>query len=71
VTKDCFDRFLGLGKEGVVREVLGRKEGFDGFDVRHALGDDSGSAYGVAELKVACSHIFHLPLQLNEVGIRR
>jgi hypothetical protein len=69
--KDCFDRFLGLGKAGVVREALGRKEGFDGFEVRHALGDDSGSAFGVAELEVAFCHIFQLPLQINEVGICR
>jgi hypothetical protein len=50
---------------------LDRKEGFDGFEVRHALGDDSVSAFGVAELKVAFCHIFQLPLQLNEVCIRR
>jgi hypothetical protein len=71
VTKDCFDWFLGLKKEGVVGEALGRKEEFDGFDVRHALFDDSGSAFGVAELKVAICHIFQLPFQLNEVCIRR
>jgi hypothetical protein len=65
VTKNCFDIFLGLGKEGVVREALGRKEGFNGFEIRHALGADSGSVFGVAELKVAFCHIFQLPLQRN------
>jgi hypothetical protein len=62
VTKDCFDRFLGLGKEGEIGEALGRKEGFEGFEVRHALGDDPGYAFGVAELKVAFCHIFQLRL---------
>jgi hypothetical protein len=65
VAKDCFDRFLGLGKEGVVEEVLVRKVGFDSIEVLHAPGDDSDSAFGVAELKVAFCHIFQLPLQLQ------
>jgi hypothetical protein len=59
VTTNCFHRFLGLEK-GVVREVLGRKEGFDCFKIRHVLGDDSGFVFGVAELKVALCHIFSI-----------
>jgi hypothetical protein len=49
---------------------MGGKMGFDGFEVRHAFGDDSGSVFGITELKVAFDHIFQLPLQLNQVANR-
>jgi hypothetical protein len=42
---------LRLRKEGVVGEVVGVKVGFDSFEVRHAFSDDSGSVFGITELK--------------------
>jgi hypothetical protein len=44
---------------------------FDGFEIRHDFGDDSGSVFGATELKVALDHIFQLPLQLNQVALGR
>jgi hypothetical protein len=69
-TKDCFDRFLGPGIDGEIREALVGKGGFDGFEVRHALGDDFGLSFSVAELIVGFCHMFQLPLQENEFSIR-
>jgi hypothetical protein len=39
--------------------------GFDGLEIRHDFGDDSGSVSCAAELKVALEHILQLLLQLN------
>jgi hypothetical protein len=41
--------------------------GFDGFEILHAFGDDSGSVSGATALKVVFDHAFQLPLQLNQV----
>jgi hypothetical protein len=65
---NCFNGFLALWKEGLVGEVVGGKVGFDGFEIRHAFSDDSGFVFGITELKVTFSHIFQLPLQMNQVG---
>jgi hypothetical protein len=61
----CFDWFLELGEEGVIREVAVGKVGLDGFKVIYAFCNDSGSVPGATELKVVLGHILELPLQLN------
>jgi hypothetical protein len=50
---------------------VGGKTIFEGFEIRHALTDDSGSVFGTTELKVAFDHIFQVPLQLNQVALGR
>jgi hypothetical protein len=47
----------------------GWKVGFDGFEFRHSFGDDSGSVFGIMELKFAFDHIFQLPLELKKVAV--
>jgi hypothetical protein len=42
---------------------------FDGFEMRHDFGDDSGSVFGVAEHKFAFDNVFQLPLQMNQVAL--
>jgi hypothetical protein len=67
VKQSCFNGVFGLRKEGILGEVVSGKVGFDGFEIHHSFSDDSGSVFGVAELKVAFGHIIQLPLQLNRV----
>jgi hypothetical protein len=40
--------------------------GFDDFEIRQALDDDSGSVSCATVLKVVFDHIFQLLLQLNQ-----
>jgi hypothetical protein len=61
----CFYGLLGFRKDGEVGEVVFCKVGFNGFEIRHAFGDDSVSVSCVTELKVGFDHILQLLLQLN------
>jgi hypothetical protein len=70
VTYHCFYGLLGLWKEGVIGEVIVGEVGFDGFEVCHVFGDDSGSISCATELKVTFDHVFQLILQLKHVGFR-
>jgi hypothetical protein len=58
VTDDCFYESLGLRKEGILGDNIFVEVGFDGFEARHAFGDDSGSVSFVTELKVAFQYVF-------------
>jgi hypothetical protein len=60
----CLDGLQELGVEGVIREVIVGKVGLDGFEVLHALCNDSGSVPGATELKVVLGYILEVPLHL-------
>jgi hypothetical protein len=61
--------FWDFGKKRVVLEVITCEVGFDGFEIRHAFGDDSGSVSGATELKVVLDNGFQSLLQLNQINI--
>jgi hypothetical protein len=64
-------RFFGFRVERVIGQVIGVEVGFDGFLIRHASRDDSGSVSSAMELKAFFEHTLQLILQLNQVSGRR
>jgi hypothetical protein len=60
VTYHCFYGLLGLRVKRVTGEVIVGEIGFDGFEIRHAFGDDCGFVSSATELKVLFDYTFQL-----------
>jgi hypothetical protein len=48
----AFMSFFGFERERIIGQVIGVEMGFDGFEIRYASRDDSGSISSATELKV-------------------